>query len=259
MDFEAPHLWVEYFLEELSLSNAEFHLSHCLFKSSRWRRGCLRKWQFVISFPSEQELGTKWRQGKKQTGTGRWVGDMAGFAAALQWDARMENPEGSSWGREGRCSCEQQHGKAPRGRTEGRLEKGQKLDATLDFQICTSLNTHTHGHPHTLLLPKLLPKSCASMDYPKRVHLICSQREEFSKFPSIFHRNETETSLESCSESENKLSFCPSSPTKEKHIMVTSWSSLWFLTKKTSKSVKWLSISWQPCKLWTPVLTGNSY
>lgn len=186
---------------------------------------------------------------------GTWLALQQPCSGMQEWRIQRAAPGG----REGRCSCEQQYGKAPGERTEGRLEKGQKQDATLDFQICTSLNTHTHGHPHTLLLPKLLPKSCASMDYPKRVHLICSQREEFSKFPSIFHRNETETSLESCSESENKLSFCPSSPTKEKHIMVTSWSSLWFLTKKTSKSVKWLSISWQPCKLWTPVLTGNSY
>lgn len=177
MDFEAPHLWVEYFLEELSLLNAEFHLSHCLFKSSRWRRGCLRKWQFVISFPSELELGTKWWQGKKQTGTGRWVGDMAlqQLCSGMQgW--RHQRAEGNSWGREGRCSCEQKHGKAPRERTEGRLEKGQKLDAT---QRGANLGINIHTDTHTLLLPKLLPRSCASMDYPNGGHLICSERKVF--------------------------------------------------------------------------------
>lgn len=257
MDFEAPHLWVEYFLEELSLLNAEFHLSHCLFKSSRWRRGCLRKWQFVVSFLSELELGTKWWQGKKQTGTGRWVGDMAlqQLCSGMQgW--RLQRAEGNSWGREGRCSCEQKHGKAPRERTEGRLEKGQKLDATLrEVQIWESTYTQTPTR-----------SSCQNC-YPGAVLAWTIQmgdiwfavRGKFSKFPSILHRNETETSLDTCSERENKLCLRPPNPSKEKHVMVTNWGSLWFFTKKTSKTVKWETISWQSCKLWTAILTGNFY
>lgn len=238
MDFEAPHLWVEYFLEELSLSNAEFHLSHCLFKSSQWRRGCLRKWQFVISFPSELELGTTWWQGKKQTGTGRWVGDVAGFAAALHGMQGWRLQRAAHGGEKEGVPVSKKMVRHPGKEQKEGLKKGKSWMLHLrEVQMWKS--THTHGHPHTLLLPKLLPKSCSSMDYPKRDHLICSEREEFSKFPSIFHRNETETSPDTCSERENKLSLCPSSPNKEKHTVVTHWGSLWFLTKKTSNAVKW--------------------
>lgn len=41
------------------------------------------------------------------------------------------------------CACERKHGKAPRERTEGRLEKGQKLDASLrGVQIWKYTQTH---------------------------------------------------------------------------------------------------------------------
>lgn len=107
MDFEAPHLWVEYFLEELSLSNAEFHLSHCLFKSTWWRRGCLRKVTVCHLLPSE--LGTKREQGKTRSGTGRLAGDTAGCAAGKQQpragppESKLQNT-GQFMGKEGRVS-----------------------------------------------------------------------------------------------------------------------------------------------------------
>lgn len=84
------------------------------------------------------------------------------------------------------CACEPKHGKVPSERKEGRLGKGQKLDAAL-----RGVNLQINTHPPHPLLPKLLPRSCASMDYPKRTYLICSEREEFSKFLSILHRNES--------------------------------------------------------------------
>lgn len=96
--------------------------------------------------PQRTGAGDKVVAGKEANWHGKVSGGH-GFAAALQWDARMERAEGNSWGGEGRCSCEQKHGKAPRERTEGRLEKGQKLDATLrEGQIRES--TYTQRHPH---------------------------------------------------------------------------------------------------------------
>lgn len=97
----------------------------------------------------------------QRTGTGdnvvageeaNWHGKVSGgrgrLCSSAARDARMETPEGSSWGREGRCSCEQKDGKAPRERTEGRLEKGQKLDATLERGANVEINTHTRTPTH---------------------------------------------------------------------------------------------------------------
>lgn len=242
MDFEAPHLWVEYFLEELSLSNAEFHLSHCLFKSSRWRRGCLRKWQFVISFPSEQELGTKWWQGKKQTGTGRWVGDMAGFAAALKWDARIETPEdqGQLVGERRKVLLWE---KMVRERTEqkNRRKAWKRAKAgCYTWERCKSGNQHTHLDTHT-------PSSCQNCN-PRAVLAWAIQKgsiwfavrgKTFPSFLPFFTGMKQKNFSGYLLRKRKQTLLSISSPKKEKHIMVINWGSVWFLTKKTWKSVKW--------------------
>lgn len=57
------------------------------------------------------------------------------------------------------------------------LKKGKSW--MLHWERCKSGNQHTHRDTHTLLLPKLLPRSSASMDYPNGGHLICSERNVF--------------------------------------------------------------------------------
>jgi len=130
---------------------------------------------------------------------------------ALQWVARKQTPaERAQFMRErgkgvpvsGNTLTTTQVVRYQREEKKEGWKRGQKLDASLrGVQICKS--THTlltplpplPSHTHRL---SLLPRSCANMDYPKRNSLICSGREEFSKFVSILHRNEMETSPDTC-------------------------------------------------------------
>lgn len=110
-------------------------------------------------------------------------------------DRDSRGPRAACWGeKEGAPVSKNGKGKNRTEKQKEGLKKGKSWMLHLrEVQIWKS--THTLGHPHTLLLSKLQSKSCASMGHPKRVHLICSEREDFSKFPSIFHRNETEKLL----------------------------------------------------------------
>lgn len=89
---------------------------------------------------------------------GTWLALQQPWSRMQGW--RLQRTEGNSSGREWRCSSKQKHGKAPRERTEGRLEKGQKLDATLERGANLEINTHTRTPTH--------PPSCQNC-YPRSV------------------------------------------------------------------------------------------